>query len=98
MCKSPKLPGHRRALVTSFEPPSTRSVSPVIQRASSEARKVIASRDIVRLREALQGLQAQREVAARIGLGEARHVGGDDAGRDGVDADAALTRVPRRNA
>ena len=45
--------------------------------------------DVVRLGDALQRLDAEREVAPGIGLGEARHVGLDDAGRHGVDADAA---------
>src|ERR1700712_5367436 len=48
--------------------------------------------DVVRLGDALQGLQAQGEIATRVRPGEARHVGFDDARRDGVNADPALTQ------
>src|SRR5580700_1675484 len=45
--------------------------------------------DIVRLRKALKRLQAERKLAARVSLGEIRHIGLDDTGRDSVDADTA---------
>jgi len=48
---------------------------------------------IVRLAETLQRLNAKREVAPCIGLGEARHVGRDGAGRHGVDADAPFAKI-----
>src|SRR6267378_2126800 len=47
------------------------------------------SADVVRLGDTLQGLNDQREVAAHIRLGKAGHIRFDDAGCDGVDADAA---------
>ena len=61
----------------------------MIQRASSEARKATTSAMSSGWPMRLQRLHAEREVAAFVGLGEARHVGRDDAGRDRVDADAA---------
>ena len=77
-------------MVQSFDPPSTRSVSPVIQLALSEARKVTAPAISSGCATRFKRLQAQRVVAAFVGLREARHVGRDDAGRDGVHAHAAL--------
>jgi hypothetical protein len=75
-------PGHETSFswlqAQSFEPPSTWIVSPVIQRASSEARKATA--DVV---------HTERESPARIRLGEVRHVGLDNAQGDGIDANAA---------
>ena len=48
--------------------------------------------DVVRLGEALQGLHAEREFPARIGLGEVRHVGLDHARGDGVHANTARAK------
>jgi hypothetical protein len=48
--------------------------------------------DVVRLGEALQGLHAEREIPARIGLGEVRHIGLDHARGDGVDSNAARAK------
>jgi hypothetical protein len=42
--------------------------------------------DIIGLRMAFQRLHAEGEIAARVGPGEARHVGLDDARSDGIDA------------
>ena len=47
--------------------------------------------DIVRLRQTLERLHAQRKVAAGVRLDEVRHIGLDHTGRDRVDADAAGT-------
>jgi len=43
--------------------------------------------DVVGLRKALERLHAQREVQAGVRLGEVRHVGFDDTGSNGIDAD-----------
>ena len=43
--------------------------------------------DIVRLRQALERLHAERQVAAGVRLGEARHIGVDHTGRNRSDAD-----------
>src|ERR1700722_1170037 len=48
--------------------------------------------DIVRLSEAFHGLAAAHVIASLIALGEARHVGCDNARRYGVDADAARAK------
>ena len=86
------LPGYLN--VQSFEPPSTWIVSPVIQRAS-RMRGMHYTGDVVRFGHTLQRLHAQRDVAALRPLGEVRHVGLDDAGRHGVDADASLPELRR---
>ena len=75
----------------SLEPPSTRSVSPVIQRAASEARKAIASPMSSGWATRFRACRPSVKSRPRVGPGEARHVGLDNARRDGVDADAALT-------
>ena len=46
--------------------------------------------DIVRLGDALQRLDAERELASRVRLGEVRHVGLHGAWRHRIDADATL--------
>ena len=69
-------------------------MSPVIQRASSEARNAITEATSSGLPDALERLHAHHGGAAVFGLGEVRHVGVDHAGRDRVDADAA--RAERR--
>src|ERR1700738_4213500 len=45
--------------------------------------------DIVRLRQTLERLHAQRKVAAGVRLGEVRHIGLDHTGRHRIDADPA---------
>src|ERR1700761_5297763 len=52
--------------------------------------------DVIGLRDALERLQAEREVAALVGLGKGRHVGGDDAGRDRIDPDTAPAERRRK--
>jgi hypothetical protein len=63
-------------------------VSPVIHRASSEARKA-TTQPIVRLRKAFKPLHAERKLAARVSLDKLRPISFDDTGRDSVDADTA---------
>ena len=43
--------------------------------------------DIVRLRQTLERLHAQRKVAAGVRLDEVRHIGLDHTGRHRIDAD-----------
>ena len=45
--------------------------------------------DIVRLRQTLESLHAQREIAAGVRFGEVRHIGLDHTGRHRIDADPA---------
>ena len=51
--------------------------------------------DIVRLGDTLESLDAERKVPSGVRLGEARHVGGDGAGRHCIDAYAALAKHGR---
>src|ERR1700704_663448 len=48
--------------------------------------------DVVGLRNALERLHPKDELAARVCLGEVRHVRLDDTGRDGIDADTACAK------
>src|SRR2546425_12473330 len=51
--------------------------------------------DVVRLGHAFERLYTERDLAARLGLGEVRHVGLDHPRGDSVDADAAGTQGRR---
>ena len=51
--------------------------------------------NVVWLSNSLQGLNAQGEVTAFVGLGKARHVGFDNSGRDRVDTDPAIAERGR---
>jgi hypothetical protein len=72
------------ARIQSFAPPSTWIVWPVIQRASPDAGKatapVMSPGSAIRLSVWIPSAKA-----SRLGLGEARHVGPDLAGRPAVD-------------
>jgi hypothetical protein len=75
--------------IQSFEPPSTWTVSPVIQRASSEARKATTPPTSSGSARRFKACMPSVLLAACIGLGEVRHVGLDDTWSDGIHPDGA---------